>query len=322
MMKAMVNAQYGSPEVLQLNELPIPEPGDHDVLIRVHATAVNIADVRLRKADPWAVRLFFGLTRPRKKVLGGVFSGTIIRVGKEAKLFSPGDVVFGSTDLHFGAFAEYMVLPQDGPIALKPTEITHREAAVIPFGVNTVMHFFKKAQIKPGQKVLINGASGAVGTAAIQIAKYFGAEVTGICSTGNLELVRNLGADHVIDYTRDDFSTQGKQYDVIMDTVGKLSYSAMLKSLKADGTLILSSAGMGSTLRGMWTNLTSKRSVLAGVIKETAANVNFVKGLIETGRYQPVIDRTYSLEQMPLAHTYTEQGHKKGNVAITIYQAQ
>lgn len=318
MMKAMVNAQYGSPDVLQLKEIPTPKPGDQDVLIRVHATAVNVADIRLRKADPWAVRLFFGLTRPKKQVLGGVFSGTVVSTGKEVKLFSAGDEVFGSTDLHFGAFAEYMVLPQVGPIALKPAEVSHREAAVIPFGVNTVLHFFKKVQIKPGQKVLINGASGAVGSAAVQLAKYFGAEVTGICSTGNMEMVRNLGADHVIDYTREDFSTKGIKYDVIMDTVGKLSYSSMLKSLSSEGTMILSSAGMGSTLRGIWTSLTSKRKVLAGVIKETAANVNFVKGLIETGRYQPVIDRTYSLEQMKEAHAYTEQGHKKGNVAITL----
>lgn len=318
MMKAIVYRQYGSPEVLEMQDVPMPIPQDHEILIRVHATAVNSGDWRLRKADPWAVRLFFGLLRPRKKILGGVFSGTIEQTGSHVQLFATGDEVFGATGMQFGAYAEYLTLPEDAALALKPDSIPHQEAAVIPFGAMTALYFLKKANIKPGYRVLINGASGAIGSAAIQLAKSFGATVTGICSTSNMEMVRALGADAVIDYTREDLSHIGKTYDVIMDTVSKLSYADMLGALADDGVLILSDAGMGHMIRGLWTSLTSKRKVITGVTKQSAENIHFLKSLIEAGKYHAVIDRTYPLERMADAHAYGELGHKKGNISIEV----
>jgi NADPH:quinone reductase-like Zn-dependent oxidoreductase len=319
-MKAIVYTQYGAPDVLHMQEVSRPIPNDNEVLVRVKATATNSGDWRLRKADPWAVRLFFGLTKPNRNILGGVFSGEIESIGKDVKLFNTGDEVFGSTGMRFGAYAEYLTIPEDDTLALKPDNITHREAAVIPFGGKAALHFIKKAKIKPGQKVLINGASGAVGSAAVQLAKYFGAEVTGICSTSNTAMVKALGADKVIDYTREDFSKNGETYDVIMDTVNKLPYRKMLHSISKNGILILSAAEPAEMIRGAWTSMTSKRKVITGVISEKAEDINFLKSLIETGRYKPVIDKTFPLERMAEAHAYAEKGHKRGNVSITVGQ--
>lgn len=317
-MKAMVYTQYGPPQVLHLKEVTKPVPLDNEVLIRIKATAVNSGDWRLRKADPAGVRLFFGLMKPNRNILGGVLSGEIESVGKNVKRYKVGDQVFGATGMSFGAYAEYKCLPENGIFSIKPGNLSHEEAAVIPFGGTTALHFIRKAKVSRGQKVLIFGASGAVGTAAVQLAVHLGAEVTAACSTANLELVKSLGASSVIDYTREDYSKDVEMYDVVYDTVNKSSYSSLLRFVRKDGTLVLGAAEMGGMMRGLWTSLTSKLKVLTGLVSQTGDDVNYLKGLIEAGQFKPVIDRTYSLEQLAEAHEYVEKGHKKGNVAIRV----
>mgnify|MGYP001253640011 CR=1 FL=1 len=315
-MKTAAYVQYGPPEVLQINEVEKPAPKDNEILLRVKATAVNSGDVRLRKADPFAVRFIFGLIKPKINVLGSVFSGEVESVGSSVKHFKVGDAVFGHTDMRLGSYAEYKCLPESGSLALKPANISHQEAAVIPFGGVTALHFIRKTAIKSGQKVLIIGASGAVGSAAVQLAKSFGANVTGVCSTANIALVKSIGADKVIDYTKEDFTQNGETYDVIFDAVKAISVSRSLKSLNKNGIMILSAAGMSEMLQGFWISMTSSKKVLTGVISHNAADIIFLKNLIETGKLKPVIDRTFSLEQIAEAHAYVEKGHKKGNVAI------
>jgi NADPH:quinone reductase-like Zn-dependent oxidoreductase len=317
-MKAIVYTQYGPPEVLHLEEVAKPIPKDNEILIKVKASAANSGDWRLRKADPFAVRFFFGLTKPKINILGGVLSGVIESIGKDVKHFKVGDEVFGSTDMRFGAYAEYKCLSENGTLAIKPVKLSHTQAAVIPFGGTTALHFIKKAAIKPGQKVLIVGASGAVGSAAIQLAKSFGAHVTGVCSGWNIDLVKSLGADKVIDYTKEDFTQNGEMYDVIFDTVNTISISRSLNSLNKNGIMILSAAGLSEMIQGLWTTMTSGKKVLTGVISQKAEDIIFLKELIEAGKMKPVIDRTYPLEKTAEAHTYIEKRHKKGNVAITI----
>lgn len=317
-MKAAVYMQYGEPAVLQVKQVEKPIPGKNEILLRIKATAVNSGDWRLRKADPFAVRFIFGLIRPKINILGSVFSGEIESVGEDVKQFKVGDFVFGHTDMSFGAYAEYKSLPENGSIALKPANISHKEAAVIPFGGVAALHFIKKAAIKPGQKVLVVGASGAVGSAAVQLAKSFGANVTGVCSTTNIALVKSIGADKVIDYTKEDFTRNGETYDVIFDALKAISVSRSLKSLNKNGIMILSAAGMSEMLQGVWISMTSSKKVMTGVISHTAADIIFLQGLIEAGKLKPVIDRTYSLEQIAEAHAYVEKGHKKGNVAIEV----
>ena len=316
-MKAIVYEQYGPPEVLQLKEVEKPSPKDHEILVRIRATAVNSGDWRLRKPDPFAVRLFFGLMKPRINILGTVFSGDVEGIGKDVKLFKIGDQVFGHTDMRLGAYAEYKCLPESGTVALKPNNLNHAEAAVIPFGGVTALHFIKKASLKPGQKVLVYGASGAVGTAAVQLAKHFGTTVTAVCSTANTDLMKSLGADQVIDYTKEDF-TKNATYDVIFDTVNKIPVSSALRSLAKNGLLISSAAGAAEMLQGFWTSMTSSKKVLTGVISHTAEDIHFLKSLIESGKLKPVIDKTYPLKRMAEAHAYVEKGHKKGNVAIAV----
>ncbi len=317
-MKAAVYTQYGAPQVLQLNEVAKPTPKDNEILVRIKATAVNSGDVRLRKADPFAVRLFFGLMKPKVNTLGTVFSGEVESVGKQVKLFKAGDPVFGHTDMRFGAYAEYICIPEDGSLAIKPANISHGEAAVIPFGGVTALHFIKKAIIKPNQKVLVVGASGAVGSAAVQLAKSYGAIVTGVCSTTNIALVKSIGADQVIDYTKEDFTRNGEIYDLIFDAVNTISVSGTLKSLARNGKMILSAAGMSEMLHGSWVSITSKRKVFTGVIAHKAEDIIYLKGLIEALKFKPVIDRIYPLSQIAEAHAYVEKGHKKGNVAIAV----
>ena len=317
-MKAAVYFQYGTPQVLRIEDVEKPTPKGNEILIRVKATAVNSGDWRLRKAEPFAVRFIFGLFKPKIKILGSVFSGVVESVGKNVKLFKVDDFVFGHTDMSFGSYAEYKCLPENGSIALKPANISHNEAAVIPFGGVTALHFIKKATIKPGQKVLVVGASGAVGSAAVQLAKSFGANVTGVCSTANIALVKSIGADKVIDYTKEDFTRNGETYDVIFDAVKTISVSESLKSLNRNGIMILSAAGISETLHGLWISRTNKKKVLTGVISHTAADIIYLKELIEKDKFKPVIDRTYMLEQIAEAHAYVEKGHKKGNVAIEV----
>lgn len=317
-MKAAVYVQYGAPEVLQVKAVEKPMPGNNEILVRIRATAVNSGDWRLRKADPFAVRFIFGLIKPKINILGSVFSGEVERVGEAVKQFKVGDLVFGHTDMSFGAYAEYKCLPENASIAIKPANISHEEAAVIPFGGVAAWHFIKKARIQPGQKVLVVGASGAVGSAAVQLAKSFGAEVTGVCSTPNIALVKSIGADQVIDYTKEDFTQNGETYDVIFDAVKAISVSRSIKSLNKNGIMILSAAGMPEMLQGLWISMTSKKKVMTGVISHNAADLIFLKELVETGKFKPVIERTYPLEQISEAHAYVEKGHKKGNVAIAV----
>jgi NADPH:quinone reductase-like Zn-dependent oxidoreductase len=317
-MKAATYTQYGLPDVLQLSEVAKPTPKDHEILLRVKATAVNSGDVRLRKADPFGVRLFFGLLKPRVNILGSVFSGEVESPGRLVKRFKVGDQVFGHTDMRFGAYAEYITIAESGSLALKPDSISHNDAAAIPFGGVTALHFLKKAKIKKDQTVLVVGASGAVGSAAVQLAKSYGAIVTGVCSTSNIDLVKSIGADKVIDYTKEDFTQNGETYDLIFDAVNALSVSRSLKSLDENGKMILSAAGMTEMLQGLWISMTSNRKVMTGVISHSMDDINFLKALIEKGVFKPVIDRIYPLEQIAEAHAYVEMGHKKGNISISI----
>jgi NADPH:quinone reductase-like Zn-dependent oxidoreductase len=299
-------------------EVDKPVPNNNEILIRIHATAVSSGDIRLRKADPFAVRFFFGLMKPNKPILGFSLAGEIEAIGKDVKLFKKGDPVFGTTGIkRIGTYAEYKCLPEKSVLAIKPKNLTYEEAAAIPFGGTTALYFLRKGNIRSGQKVLIYGASGAVGTAAVQLAKYFGTEVTGVCSTTNLELVKTLGADKIIDYTVADFTKNGETYDVIFDTVGKSSFSGCIRSLTKKGFLILASAGMSQMFKGLWTSITSNKKVISGIISENAEDILFLKELIEEGMFKPVIDRSYPLEQIAEAHRYVEKGHKKGNVVIS-----
>jgi NADPH:quinone reductase-like Zn-dependent oxidoreductase len=319
MMKAVVYEQYGAPEVLKLKKVQTPSPAANEVLIRVHATAVNSGDVRLRKADPFAVRLMFGLIRPKKSILGVVFAGKIETVGKNVTRFKENDQVYGSTGMSCGTYAEYTSMPEEEVLAIKPVTLTYEEAAAIPFGGTTALHFLKKGKIQSGQKVLIYGASGAVGTSAIQLAKYFDAEVTGVCSTSNVPMVKSLGAENVIDYTKEDFSKSGNTYDMIFDATGQSPFSGCIKSLKKNGVYLrVVHMSLSPVLRGLWISMTSSKKVMGGGIKETAQDLIFLNTLIEAGQLKPVIDRTYTLEDIAEAHRYVETGHKKGNVVITI----
>jgi NADPH:quinone reductase-like Zn-dependent oxidoreductase len=320
LMKAIVYTKYGPPEVLQLREVEKPSPGENEVLIKIYATTVTSGDCRMRRADPFAVRLFNGLTKPKKvTTLGNELAGEIEATGEKVKLFKKGDQVFGQTGVFLGANAEYICLPKDGTLALKPANLTFEEAAVIPFGGNTALDFFRRGNIRNGQKVLIYGASGSVGTAALQLARYFGAEVTGVCSTANVELVKSLGADYVIDYTKEDFVRNGQTYDIIFDTTGKSPFSGCVKSLKQKGIYLRAvNITFSPIVQGLWTSMTSSKKVIGGIATERKENLVFLKELIETGKLKPVIDRSYSFEQIAEAHRYVDKGHKKGNVAITV----
>ncbi len=314
-MRAVVCTRYGPPEVLQVREVEKPIPKDNQVLIRIYATTVTSGDVRLRKADPFLVRFFAGLTKPRQTILGSELAGEIEAVGKDVKRFKAGDQVFGAG---VRTYAEYTCLLEGGPRGMKPANMTFEEAAAIPFGALSALHFLRKGKIQRGQRVLIYGASGGVGTAAVQLAKHFGAEVTGVCSTANLGLVKSLGADDVIDYTKDDFAIPMK-YDLIFHTVGKVSFSRCLKSLKRGGAYV-SDLALAPIPRRMWAFIAGRKRVIGGIAKPKAEDMVFLKELIEAGKLRSVIDRRYPLEQIAEAHRYVERGHKKGNVVIAVAQ--
>lgn len=323
-MKAAVYTRYGPPDVLQIKDVEKPVPNDTEVLVRIHATTICAADWRMRKADPFLIRIMNGLWRPKINILGMELAGTIESVGKAVTRFREGDQVFGSTGFKFGAHAEYACLPEDGLLAIKPVNMTLEESAAVLFGGLSALHFLRKAQIHPGQKVLIYGASGSVGIFAVQLAKHFGAHVTGVCSTANLELVKSLGADEVVDYTREDFSRAGRVYDIVFDTVGKSGFSRSLISLKRGGVYVRigASGGMlsilGGLLRGMWISITGAAKVIGGVARGTAEDQAFLTGLIEAGKLRTVIDKRYPLDAIAEAHRYAEAGHKKGHVVIVL----
>lgn len=323
-MKAIICTKYGPPEVLQLKEVEKPTVKDNEVLIRIYATTVTSGDVKIRRFEFPAMywlpsRIMFGFSKPNRQIPGSELAGEIESVGKDVKQFSKGDQVFGYSGLGFGANAEYISLPEEAILAMKPINMTYEEAAAIPVGALTALHFLRKGNIQSGQKVLIYGASGSVGTYAVQLAKYFGAEVTGVCSTKNIELVKSLGADHVIDYTNEAITKSGEKYDIIYDTVGKSSFSDCKATLKQNGTYLLGAVWkMSVYARGLWTSMTSSKKIVPGVAAMNTEGLHFIKELIEAEKIKPVIDKRYILEQIAEAHNYVEQGHKKGNVVITM----
>ncbi len=319
-MKAIVYTKFGSPDVLEMKEVAKPTPKDNEVLIRIVATTVAAEDPGIR-ARPG----LNGFLKPKKSILGFYLAGEVEAVGKDVKRFKKSDKVYGNTGLGLlGTYAEYICMPEEAALAMKPANITYEEAAALPNGALTALPFLRdKGKIKSGQKVLINGASGAVGTIAVQFAKYFGADVTGVCSTTNLEMVKSLGADKVIDYTQEDFTKNGQTYDIIFDTVGKSSFSGCKGSLTENGIYLTTVPSPATMIQMLWTSMTGGKKVGIAATglrpsNEKTKELIFLNGLIETGKIKAVIDRSYPLEQIAEAHKYVEAGHKKGNVVITI----
>ena len=326
-MKAIVWTKYGPPDVLQLKEVEKPTPNDNEVLIRVRATTVTAGDSEMRGLKfPFLFRLplriYNGLGKPKKiTILGQELAGEIESVGKDVKLFKKGDQVFATTGFGFGAYAEYICLPEEpkmGVLASKPVNMTYEEAAAVPTGGLEALHILRKANIQSGQKVLIIGAGGSIGTFAVQLARYFGAEVTGVDSAGKLDMLRSIGADQVIDYTQEDFTKSGQTYDVIIDVMGKSSFSGSIRSLKQNGRYLLGNPGLSQMFLGLWTSMISSKKVIIGAANQKTEDLLFLKELIEAGKIKSVIDRCYPLGQIAEAHRYVETGNKKGNVVITV----
>ena len=330
-MKAVVYTEYGPPDVLQLTEVEKPAPRDNEILIRNHATTVNIGDIwarNFKNITPsrftmplplWLPsRMYFGVRRPRINILGSEFAGEIEETGKDVKRFRKGDQVFGYRGQSMGANAEYLCVPEDGLVTIKPANMTYEEAATVPYGALTALSLLRKVNIQRGQKVLINGASGGIGSAAVQLARYFGAEVTGVCSTPRLEFVKALGADKVIDYTREDFTKNGGTYDLIFDILGKSSFSNCQNSLKRNGIYLLASFKMKQLFQMLWTSMRNGKKVICTLSSENPKDLIFIKELVEAGQIKSIIDRCYPLEQTAEAHRYVEKGCKTGSVIITV----
>jgi len=328
-MKAIVWTKYGPPDVLQLKEVEKPTPKEDKVLIRIYATTVTAGDCELRSLKfpiylSLPMRLWRGFLKPRENsILGTELAGEIEAVGKDVKRFKKGDQVFGSAGMGFGANAEYICLPEqpgemEGGVASKPANMTYEEAATVPFGGRDALHFLRKGNIRSGQKILINGAGGSIGTFAVQLAKHFGAEVTAVDSSGKLDMLLSIGADQVIDYKQEDFTKSGEVYDVIFDVVGTISFSRSERSITQNGTYLLANPLGSQMIRGPLTRMTSSKKVIMQTASPTTEDLIFLRELIEAGKIRTVIDRRYPLEQIAEAHRYVETGEKKGNVVITM----
>ena len=333
-MKAIIWTKYGPPEVLQFKDVEKPIPKDNEVLIRIHAATVTMGDCEIRNLKfsrllRSLMRLAVGIRRPRKRfsILGQELAGEIEAVGNDVKLFKKGDQVYSATGFHFGGYAEYVCLPEEGKdvvLALKPDNMTYEEAAVVPVGGIEAFHFLRKANIQKGQTVLISGASGSIGTFAIQLAKYFGAEVTGVGNPKSLEVMKSIGADKVIDYTKEDFTESGETYDVIFDVIGKSPFSSCLNSLNERGTYLLANPKISLINREKRASKKSDKKYISGNMDNTSERteqLNFLKELIEAGKITSVIDRRYSLEKIVEAHNYVETGMKTGNVVINLEES-
>jgi len=326
--KAIVCTKYGSPDVLQLKEVEKPTPKDNEILIKIHAATVTMGDCELRSLQfagllKFLMRLGVGFRGPRKRfsILGQELAGEIESIGSEVTLFKKGDPVFASTGFHFGAYAEYVCLPEDGTVVIKPDNITYEEAAAVPTGGLEALHFLREADIQKGQTILIRGASGSIGTFAIQLAKHYGAEVTGVGNPKSLEVMKSIGADKVIDYTKEDFTKSGETYDIIFDVIGKSSFSSFAGSLNKSGIYLLANPKMSMINREKRVAKKSDIKYISGnmdTTKERIEQLNFLKELIEEGKLKSVIDRRYPLEQTAEAHEYVEKGEKIGNVVITV----
>jgi len=323
-MKAIVYYRYGSPDVLELQEIDKPVVKDDEVLIKVRAASANAGDWHLLRADPFLVRAMAGLLKPKYNILGADLAGRVEEIGRNVRQFQPGDEVFGDiSGCGFGAFAEYVCVPENAALALKPASMTFEEAAAVPAAALTALQALRdKGQIQQGQKVLINGASGGVGTFAVQIAKSFGAEVTGVCSTRNLEMVRSIGADHVIDYTKEDFTRNGQLYDLIHAANGYHSISDYRRALSSKGTYVMTGGTMAQMFQAMilgpWMSATSSKKMGNMLVKPNREDLAFIKELLEAGKVVPVIDRRYPLGEVPEAIRYLEEGHAQGKVVITV----
>ena len=331
-MKAIVFTEYGSPDVLQLQEVEKPAPKDNEILIRVYATPVNYGDLTARNFANLTsgefnmpallfipARMSFGWNKPKINVLGSELAREVEAVGKDVKKFKPGDQVFAYVGINMGANAEYICLPENGTVALKPANLTYEEASTLPYGAIMALSLLRKVNVQRGQKVLINGASGGIGSMAVQLAKYFGAEVTGVCGTPRLEYVKSLGADKVIDYTNEDFTRNSETYDLIFDILGRSSFSRLKRSLKPSGIYLLASYKMKQLFQMLWTSMTgSNQKVICAFANEKSEDLVFIKELVEAGKIKSIIDKRYPLEQTAEAHRYVEMGHKKGNVVITL----
>ena len=323
-MKAIEYNRYGAPEVLQVIEVEKPSPKANEVLVKIHATTVTATECNFRSGKPYMTRLFTGFSKPKLKRLGEELSGEIIEIGNAVRQFKVGDLVFGTAGPNFGANAEYLCVPEDGVLVKKPENLNFEEAAASVDGFLTALPFLRDTgEIKKGQSVLINGASGSVGAAAVQVAKYYGAIVTGVCSTSNLELVKSIGADEVIDYTKEDFTKSEKKYDIIFDAVGKLSFSNTKKALTSHGFFLEAGIGLGIIPNVIYTSIFGKKKAKIAATglrapKERTKDLVLLKTLMEEEIIIPVIDKTYPLEEIVKAHSYVDLGHKKGNVVVRI----
>lgn len=328
-MKAIVFSEYGSPDVLKIKEVAKPNPKDNEILVRVQATPVNYGDLTARNFANsqfnmpaplyLPARLSFGWNKPKINILGSELAGEVEAAGRAVTKFKTGDQVFAYLGMNMGANAEYVCIPESGTVELKPANLTYEEAATLPYGAVMATSLLAKANIQRGQKVLINGASGGIGSMAVQLAKYYGAEVTGVCSAPRLEFVKSLGADKVIDYTREDFTQNGETYDLIFDILGRSTFLRVRRSLKPNGIYLLSSFKMKALLDMLWTSLTgSKQKIICAFANETPESLTLVKKLVEEGRVKAIVDKSFPMEQAAEAHRYVEQGRKKGNVVIAM----